>query len=51
MRSEAIVVRLGTFTPLKTPMSVLTVVVHNASTLLSTYVISGSVHRARSELL
>ena len=44
-------VRLGTFTPLKTPIRVLMVVVHSASTLLSMDVISGSVHRASRELL
>ena len=45
------VVRFGTLAPLKTPIKVLTVVVQSASTLLSMDVISGSVQRARRELL
>ena len=43
IRAEAMVVRLGTLAPLKTPIRVLTVVVQSASTLLSIDVISGSV--------
>ncbi len=38
-------VRLGTFMPLNTPISVLIVVEQSASTLLSMEVISGSVQR------
>ena len=44
-------VRLGTFMPLNTPISVLMVVVHRASTLLSMEVIYGSVQRERRLLL
>ena len=47
IRSEAIVVRLGTDSPLKTSISVFTVVVHNVSTRLSIEVISGSVQRIK----
>ena len=51
IKAEAMVVRFGTLAPLKTPIKVLTVVVQSASTLLSMDVISGSVQRARRELL